>query len=159
MTRLIICPKSTVIGVLSWTVTSLSACSIQGGLGADPDGPQELGSSELRIESLSTKPYLVTGGDVFLSVEAGEDLDIADVSVTANGRDVTAAFRPAAGGGLVGLVGSPTRWKEYDQRSGHRATGLGESRADELPDHRADYLGAAGGAVSLRDRRLQNGDW
>ena len=106
MTRPRICPKSVVTVVLSWIVTSLSACSTQGGLGANPDGTRELGSSELRIESLSTKPYLVTGGDVLLRVDAGQDLDLADVSVSANGQDVTAAFHPADGGGLVGLVGS-----------------------------------------------------
>ena len=106
MTRLRICPKSTVTVVLSGIVASLSACSTQGRLGANPDGTRELGSSELRIESLSTKPYLVTGGDVLLRIEAGEDLDLTDVSIAANGQDVTAVFHLAAGGGLVGLVGS-----------------------------------------------------
>ena len=55
MTRLRFCPRSVVTFALSMTVMSLSACSTQGGLRANPDGPQELGGSELRIESLSTK--------------------------------------------------------------------------------------------------------
>ena len=54
---------------------------------------------------MSTRPYLVTGGDVLLRIEAGEDLDLSRVRVSANGMDVMEQFSPAVqGGSLVGLV-------------------------------------------------------
>ena len=83
----------------------LSACSGDAGLPANTDASEALGSSELRIESVSTRPYLVTGGDVLLRVEAGEDLDLSDVRVSANGMDVTSRFSLAVDGvSLIGLV-------------------------------------------------------
>ncbi len=86
-------------------VAMLGACAAQGGLGANPDGAEDdLRSDELRIESLSTKPHLVTGGDVLLRVEAGDDLDLSGVSVSLNGGDVTNRFRPGGDRELIGLV-------------------------------------------------------
>ena len=83
----------------------LSACSGEGGLRANTEASEVLGSSELRIESVSTRPYLVTGGDVLLRIEAGEDLDLSSVRVSANGMDVTARFSLAVNGvSLIGLV-------------------------------------------------------
>ena len=84
----------------------LSACSSEGGLRANTETSDELGSAELRIESVSTRPYLVTGGDVLLRIVAGEDLDLSGVRVSANGQDVTGQFSPDVyGGSLIGLVG------------------------------------------------------
>ena len=87
----------------------LGACSPEGDPGANAEASEALGSSDLRIESVSTKPYLVTGGDVLLRIEAGEDLDLSDVRVSANGTDVTTRFSldvPGAsqGASLIGLV-------------------------------------------------------
>jgi len=82
----------------------LSACAPQGP-GANARASEVLGSSDLRIVSVSTRPYLVTGGDVLLRIEAGEDLDLSQVRVSANGMDVTEQFSPAVqGGSLIGLV-------------------------------------------------------
>jgi len=91
------------------TVSILGACSAGGGSG---DGTGEgteaqavLSASGLRIVSLSTRPYLVTGGDVLLRLELGTDLDPSQLEVLANGSDVTQLFRTADdGNGLVGLV-------------------------------------------------------
>ena len=84
----------------------LSACSRVGGVGSNAEASGVLGSSDLRLESVSTRPYLVTGGDVLLRIRAGEDLDLSRVRVSANGEDVTGNFRPSAHGGpLIGLVG------------------------------------------------------
>ena len=89
------------IGALS----VLSACSGGGGFGANAEASEVLGSSDLRIESVSTRPYLVTGGDVLLRIRAGEDLDLSRVRVSANGEDVTEGFSPSAhGGSMIGLV-------------------------------------------------------
>ena len=60
--------------------------------------------SALTLESVSTQPYLVTGGDVLLRVGVAEGLDAAEVRVLANGQDVTERFRHAQGGVLIGLV-------------------------------------------------------
>lgn len=60
---------------------------------------------DLRIESVSTRPYLVTGGDVLLRVTSGRDFETSDIEIHVDGRDVTDAFRPAEPGGpLIGLV-------------------------------------------------------
>ena len=83
----------------------LSACSPEGSPGTSAEVSEVLGSSDLRITSVSTRPYLVTGGDVLLRIEAGEDLDLSQVRVSANGMDVTEQFSPAVhGGSLIGLV-------------------------------------------------------
>ena len=83
----------------------LSACSPEEGPGTSAEASEVLGSTDLRITSVSTRPYLVTGGDVLLRIEAGEDLDLSQVRVSANGMDVTEQFSPAVhGGSLIGLV-------------------------------------------------------
>ena len=83
----------------------LSACSPEGSPSTSAEASEVLGSSDLRITSVSTRPYLVTGGDVLLRIEAGEDLDLSQVRVSANGMDVTEQFSPAVhGGSLIGLV-------------------------------------------------------
>ena len=83
----------------------LSACSREGGFGSNAEASEVLGSSDLRIESVSTRPYLVTGGDVLLRIRAGEDLDLSQIRVSANGEDVTGGFSFSAhGGALIGLV-------------------------------------------------------
>ncbi len=81
---------------LSLVVPGLAGCRADGGFAA---------RSELHIESLSTRPYLVTGGDVLLGVELGADADPARLVVRVNGRDVSGSFRPVEGSDrLVGLV-------------------------------------------------------
>jgi hypothetical protein len=75
-------------------LTALPGCSADGGLAS---------GSDLRLESLSTRPYLVTGGDVLLGVELREGMDASGLEVIANGEDVTHAFRPS-GARLLGLV-------------------------------------------------------
>ena len=83
----------------------ISARTSEEGFGTNLEGSEGLGSSELRIESLSTRSYLVTGGDVLLRIAAGRELDLSRVEVSANGADVTGQFRPTANGGsLIGLV-------------------------------------------------------
>ena len=87
----------------------LSACSRDAGFGGNAEASEVLGSSELRIESVSTRPYLVTGGDVLLRISTGEDLDVSRVQVAANGEDVTEQFRPAGRGVGAGPLVAATR--------------------------------------------------
>jgi hypothetical protein len=74
------------------TSFAAAACSVGGA-----------SESALTIESVSTRPYLVTGGDVLLRIEVADGADASELTVLSNGQDVTARFRPA-GGGMLGLV-------------------------------------------------------
>ena len=47
----------------------------------------------IEIETLSTKPWLVTGGDVLLEVRVNPVLDIKLLNYSINGRDVSSLFR------------------------------------------------------------------
>jgi hypothetical protein len=59
----------------------------------------------LDIRTLSTKPELVSGGDVLVEVAGPPNLTVKNLVVRANGRDVSAAFKPGAQSkGLVALV-------------------------------------------------------
>jgi hypothetical protein len=59
---------------------------------------------DFRIETLSTKPHLVSGGDVLVRVTLPERLDRHDVRVELNGRNITHAFHAESKHTLVGLV-------------------------------------------------------
>lgn len=87
------------------SISTLGACSAAGRPGEGRGAQAALGASELRIVSVSTRPYLVTGGDVLLRVDLGTELDASQVEVLANGDDVTGLFRTAEdGSSLIGLV-------------------------------------------------------
>jgi hypothetical protein len=63
----------------------------------------------LDIRTLSTRPELVTGGDVLLQIIGPATLTAKNVRVLVNGKDASAAFKPAADSKapislLVGLV-------------------------------------------------------
>lgn len=73
------------------------------GAGVDgPSGPRPP-APELTVRALSTRPELVTGGDVLVEVEVPPDLDPADVRVRAGATDVTDAFA-VVDDTIVGLV-------------------------------------------------------
>jgi hypothetical protein len=73
------------IALVAGVAATLGSCSGGGGFVDGTGARAALGASELRIESVSTRPYLVTGGDVLLRVDLGSDLDVAQVEVFANG--------------------------------------------------------------------------
>lgn len=61
-------------------------------------------SAGLELTALSTRPELVTGGDLLVQIRVSP-ASAAGLRVTAAGRDVTAAFKPGSSPGtLVGLV-------------------------------------------------------
>ena len=72
------------------------ACIVRG----DDGGPGE--GYELQV--LSSRPDMITGGNALVGVGVPPGADLSALQVTRDGRDVTGAFRPAAAGGLVGLV-------------------------------------------------------
>ena len=79
-----------VVGAAGWLV----ACS-----------PSARAADGFAIQSLSSQPHLVSGGDVLLRVDMPEAVSLQDVVIDLNKADVTAAFRPdPAGHALLGLV-------------------------------------------------------
>ena len=54
-------------------------------------------AAPLQIHTLSTRPELVTGGDVLLQIAGPANLAAKNLTVRANGRDVSGAFKPACG--------------------------------------------------------------
>ena len=71
------------------------ACIVRGDDGAG-DGYE--------LQVLSSRPDMITGGNALVGVGVPPGADPSGLQVTRDGRDVTGAFRPAAAGGLVGLV-------------------------------------------------------
>ena len=59
---------------------------------------------DFRIEALSAKPHLVSGGDVLVRVTLPDRLDRHEVRVELNGRNINSAFRSESRHTLVGLV-------------------------------------------------------
>lgn len=64
------------------------------------------GNGKLKLESLSSRADLVTGGDALVAVEVPKGIDPRDVTVRRDGLGVTGSFAPAAGEPrrLVGVV-------------------------------------------------------
>lgn len=57
-----------------------------------------------RIEILSNRPALLSGGDALVEIVLPEGADPAALRVEVDGRDVSAAFAPRDGGRVIGLV-------------------------------------------------------
>src|SRR5262249_12841118 len=59
----------------------------------------------LDIRAMSTRPEFASGGDVLLQISGPSNLTVKNLTVHANGKDVSAAFKPAPDSRmLVGLV-------------------------------------------------------
>jgi hypothetical protein len=70
-----------------------------------PVAAQQKNTPALDIRAISTKAAFVTGGDVLLQIDGPSNLTAKNVTVRANGKDVTSAFKAVAGSkALVGLV-------------------------------------------------------
>jgi len=79
---------------LAGIVVVLSGCS------AASEVPE---ATDLQFEILSTRAHLVTGGDVLVGVEVGNEVPAGEIEILANGGDVTDRFRPGTERGrLVG---------------------------------------------------------
>jgi hypothetical protein len=62
-------------------------------------------AADLRIETLSNKPHLISGGDALVRIEVPGPVALSKVSVTLDGTDVTSMFRPDVGShALIGVV-------------------------------------------------------
>ncbi|WP_330177236.1 tannase/feruloyl esterase family alpha/beta hydrolase [Streptomyces sp. NBC_01498] len=66
-------------------------------VGRPGDGPGG-GAARLTVETVSTRPSVVTGGDVLVRVGVPRGIDPGDVRITRDGTDVTEAFTPDGAG-------------------------------------------------------------
>jgi Tannase-like family of unknown function (DUF6351) len=84
------------------------------------------GSNGLRIEVLSNRGDLLSGGDALVQVKLSKHVKASRVRVELNGSDVTSAFAVRADGRFVGLVTGLRDGKNVltarDQRRGARIT-------------------------------------
>jgi hypothetical protein len=64
---------------------------------------RQSGNRSFDIITLSSRNDMISGGDVLVRIDVAQDVPQAGITVTANGTDVTGAFRPV-GGALLGLV-------------------------------------------------------
>ena len=55
--------------------------------------PSDLQDRDIEIETLSTKPWLVSGGDVLIEIRVPWEISARQVNVSLNGMDVSDAFR------------------------------------------------------------------
>src|ERR1019366_693903 len=61
--------------------------------------------SVFNIETLSTPPQLVSGGDVLVKIQVNQGVPLSKVTIRLNGQNVTQSFLPdAATSSLTGLV-------------------------------------------------------
>lgn len=97
--------------LLPAAVLAATATVIVSGLTATPatagQGPDHRGGSggRLALTTISNpRPGLVSGGQVLVGVTVPRGVRASDVRVTANGHDVTSAFREQPDGSLLGLV-------------------------------------------------------
>ena len=113
---------STVIA--AGAVLALAASSLA--FAGDRDGDDQ--GNELRISTLSTKPELVSGGDVLVRIDVPRKVSLQSVRVELNGSNITGAFRvDAAARTLTGLVTGLRRGKNSLQ-----ALAGGEGGSDRL---------------------------
>jgi len=118
----------------------LSAMAMCGGLalvaaansayaGDDDDGDRHHGDRDFRIEVLSSRPYMVSGGDALVRVSVKKKkVSLGNVRIELNGANVTGAFVADAGAGtLTGLV---TGLRLGRNQLEVDAKGKGKGRAD-----------------------------
>jgi hypothetical protein len=70
-----------------------------------PVAAQQKAAAALEIRALSTRPELVSGGDVLLQIAGPANLSAKSLIVRVNGKDVSSTFKPAPESkAVVGLV-------------------------------------------------------
>ncbi len=105
----------------------LLACSSEEPIATSASGDVPVGDdSGIRIRTMSTQPWLITGGDVLVEVSLGASFNAAQLSISLDGRDVREQFRQTSSQTLQALltdlpIGDSTLLAEVD------GAGLGES--------------------------------
>ena len=96
-------------------------------------GPAHAATGDVRIEVLSNRADLVSGGDALVQIARPAN---ARVTADVNGRDVTSAFSTSGSGRLVGLVRGLRRRRQHADRQACRRPGRAH-HDHEPPDRRA----------------------
>jgi hypothetical protein len=66
---------------------------------------QAANDQQFRIKTLSSRPDMISGGDVLIQIDVPRDIPPSRATIKLNGQDVTAAFYPdVTAHGLIGLV-------------------------------------------------------
>lgn len=110
------------------TSLSVTAIALLAGLFAASQGMANPGGdpNSFQIDTISSRPYLVSGGDALVRVEAPKQIALTAVRVTLNGADVTSAFRAdAASHSLTGLVTGLMLGENTLQASAPKGAGKG----------------------------------
>src|SRR3989454_9821837 len=96
---------------------------------ADDDGDRHHGDHHFKIDVLSNRPYMVSGGDALVRVTVKKkDVSLGSVRIELNGVNITGAFRADAGARtLTGLV---TGMRLGENELSVDAKGKGKGRAD-----------------------------
>src|SRR2546426_347255 len=97
--------------------------------GHDDDGDRHHGDHAFKIDVLSSRPYMVSGGDALVRVTVKKkDVSLGSVRIELNGANITGAFRADAGARtLTGLV---TGLRNGENELSVDAKGNGKGRAD-----------------------------
>ena len=109
----------------------------------------------LEIRTLSSRPDLVSGGDTLVAVKAPAGTPVDQLSVTLNGKDVTARFTlDAASGEFRGLIDG-LRLGANRLIATTKSRDRSEPDRHQLPDHRADPFGSSPHAVRMQHGSLR----
>ena len=79
--------------------------AIAGSLTVPLAAQQRAAAPALEIRALSTRPELVSGGDVLVQIAGPANLTTKNLTVRLNGRDVSASFKPASALAPSGVEG------------------------------------------------------
>jgi hypothetical protein len=97
----------------------------------DDDGDRHHGDNHFKIDVLSSRPYMVSGGDALVRITVKKkDVSLGSVRIELNGANITGAFRADAGARtLTGLV-TGLRLGENELEVDAKGKGKGRSDAD-----------------------------
>src|SRR5712691_8561163 len=97
--------------------------------GDNDDGDRHHGDHHFKSDVLSSRPYMVSGGDALVRVTVKKkDVSLGRVRIELNGQNVTSAFRAnAAAGTLTGLISG---LRNGENELSVDAKGKGNGRAD-----------------------------
>jgi hypothetical protein len=101
-------------------LAALAVSPIAAATGDRDDHDDRRRGNELRIETLSTKPHLVSGGNVLVRIDLPRHAPAHKITVTLNGKNVTETFRAdPSKRSLTGLVQGLTPGKNRLEASAH----------------------------------------
>jgi hypothetical protein len=127
--RKLLCASFSAMAVFGGLALVATAIPVHAYAHDDDDGDRHHGDNHFRIEVLSSRPYMVSGGDALVRVTVKKkDVRLGSVRIELNGANVTGAFRAdASARTLTGLV---TGLRLGENELSVDAKGKGHGRAD-----------------------------